>query len=158
MEYLTKIVTQRRITSLNRLIFIKLTITNGKEGRPNWLMIHTRNTKIDYTWLATSLTIFNFWDFVSYAPVKLNPVGHPLDRPQDYNRSTSDHTGYSDNNSSYWHHSGITNGKNINGSGFWPQQLMTEFWPTNRFSIRIPWVSLGAHPGLALTCALMPTC
>ncbi len=30
-----------------------------------------------------------------------------------YDRGPSDHTGYSDNSNSFWHHSDITNGRNI---------------------------------------------
>ncbi len=43
----------------------------------------------------------------NYAPVQVNPWG------QAYDRGLSDHTGDSDNNNSFWHHSDITKGINI---------------------------------------------
>ncbi len=59
---------------------------------------------------------------------------------------------------SLWHHSDITNGRNIDllGGEFWQQQLLAGwgFWITNHFSVRITWVSLGVPRGLTLTVAL----
>ncbi len=40
-------------------------------------------------------------------PVKFNPGEHPQGQPQDYARGTSDHTGDSDNSSSFRYHSDV---------------------------------------------------
>ncbi len=70
-------------------------------------------------------------------------------RQQDYDRGTSDHTGDSDNSSSFRYHSDITNGRNIDllgGDSVSDSSWQGEDSDWQTVSVRIPWVSLGSTP------------
>ncbi len=61
----------------------------------------------------------------------------------------SDNTGNSDNNSSFQHHSDIANGRNIDllgGESESESSYQDGDSDTETFSVRFPWVNLGATP------------
>ncbi len=57
--------------------------------------------------------------YMGYAPVKVNHASHLYQPPSPptYDRGMSDRTGESDNSYSFWHHSDITNGRNVDCLG-----------------------------------------
>ncbi len=85
------------------------------------------------------------------------PPPSPIWQGSGYNRGPSDHTGDSDNTISFWHHSDITNGRNIDhlgGDPYWKLMNGVVGILTDKpFAVRIPWVSLGGT-GLTLTSTL----